>query len=153
MLLIGQFEHTIDAKGRLAVPAEIRSRWVAERDGGAWFAVPWSGGRIRLYTETEFNKRAAAALGTGLTPSEELAELQAVLFGHSARLEMDSAGRVRIPDAMLTAAGLGKEVVLVGCGDRLEVRDRSSWQGGAPERLSSIPELLRKLEERGKDLG
>lgn len=153
MLLIGQFEHTIDAKGRLAVPAEIRARWVAERDGGAWFAVPWSGGRIRLYTETEFNKRAAAALGTGLTPSEELAELQAVLFGSSARLEMDSAGRVRIPDSMLGAVGLGKEVVLVGCGDRLEIRDRSGWQDAAAQRLNSIPELLRKLEERGKDLG
>ncbi|MFG0292108.1 MAG: division/cell wall cluster transcriptional repressor MraZ [Phycisphaerales bacterium JB065] len=153
MLLIGQFEHTIDAKGRLAVPAEIRGRWVAERDGGAWFAVPWSGGRIRLYTETEFNKRAAAALGTGLTPSEELAELQAVLFGSSARLEMDSAGRVRIPDSMLGAVGLGKEVVLVGCGDRLEIRDRSGWQDAAAQRLNSIPELLRKLEERGKDLG
>ena len=153
MLLIGQFEHTIDAKGRLAVPAEIRGRWVAERDGGAWFAVPWSGGRIRLYTETEFNKRAAAALGTGLTPSEELAELQAVLFGSSARLEMDSAGRVRIPDSMLGAVGLGKEVVLVGCGDRLEVRDRSGWQDAAKQRLDSIPELLRRLEERGKNLG
>jgi MraZ protein len=153
VLLIGQFEHTIDAKGRLAVPAEIRARWVAERDGGAWFAVPWSGGRIRLYTETEFNKRASAALGSGLTPSEELAELQAVLFGCSARLETDSAGRVRIPDSMLSAAGLGREVVLVGCGDRLEVRDRSSWKSGDEARLSSIPELLRKLEQRGKDLG
>lgn len=153
MLLIGQFEHTIDAKGRLAIPAEIRARWVAERDGGAWFAVPWSGGRIRLYTETEFNRRATAALGTGLTPSDELAELQAVLFGCSARLETDSAGRVRIPDALLAAAKLDKEVVLVGCGDRLEVRDRSSWKSGDEARLNSLPELLRKLEERGKDLG
>jgi len=153
VLLIGQFEHTIDAKGRLAIPAEIRARWVAEQDGGAWFAVPWSGGRIRLYTETEFNRRAQAALGTGLTPSEELAELQAVLFGHSARLEMDSAGRVRIPDSMLGAAGLGKEVVLVGCGDRLEVRDRAGWKHGDEARLNSLPELLRTLEQRGRDLG
>jgi MraZ protein len=153
VLLIGQFEHTIDAKGRLAIPAEIRARWVAERDGGAWFAVPWSGGRIRLYTETEFNKRAAAALGSGLTPSEELAELQAVLFGCSARLEPDSAGRVRIPDSITNAVKLGKEVVLVGCGDRLEVQDRSAWRAGDEARVNSIPELLRKLEARGKDLG
>ena len=153
MLLIGQFEHTIDAKGRLAIPAEIRARWIAERDGGAWFAVPWSGGRIRLYTETEFNKRATAALGTGLTPSEELAELQSVLFGLSARIETDSVGRARIPDSMLAAAGLGKEVVLVGCGDRLEIRDRAGWKDGDEARLNSLPELLRKLEQRGKDLG
>ena len=46
MLLIGQFEHTIDAKGRLAVPAEIRARWVAERDGGAWFANRCKRGKL-----------------------------------------------------------------------------------------------------------
>lgn len=152
MLLIGQYEHTIDAKGRLAIPAEIRARWVAERDGGAWFAVPWPGGRIRLYTETEFNKRAMAALGTGLTASEELAEFQAILFGSSARLEMDSAGRVRIPDSIMNAVKLGKEVAVVGCGDRLEIRDRTAWTAGDDTRVNTIPELLRKLEEKGRGL-
>ena len=62
MLFTGQHEHTIDAKKRLAIPAEFRSQWRTEVDGAAWFAVPWlttSGlGVIRLYTERDFHAKA-----------------------------------------------------------------------------------------------
>lgn len=147
MLFTGQYEHTIDAKGRLAIPAEIRARWTEAADGKAWYAVPWVGGLIRLYTESDYERLAAARPGT-LTPGAEEAELQATLFGSSRRLEPDSAGRIRIPDQMVAVVGLGTEVVLVGAGDRLEVRDRASWQAGEAERLARLPSLIARLSGR-----
>ncbi len=147
MLFTGHYAHTIDSKGRLAIPAEIRARWRSEADGSAWFAVPWPTGCLRLYTEVDFHNRAASR-AVSLTPSPDEAELQATLFGLSARVEMDSAGRVRLPDETLKLVGLGTEVVLVGAGDRLEVRDRAEWEKSKADRLAQMPDLMRRIEER-----
>ena len=148
MLFTGEYEHTIDAKKRLAIPADIRGRWRPEEDGAGWFAVPWRNGLIRLYTERGFHDRALSGRAT-LTPDEDEAELQATLFGLSARLEMDSAGRVRFPEEMLELVGLQSEVVLIGAGDRLEVRDRNSWRESRADRLGQLPELMKRIGSRG----
>ena len=151
MLFTGQHEHTIDAKKRLAIPAEFRSQWRSEEDGNAWFAVPWLTslelGVIRLYTERDFHARAVDP-DLSLTPDEDEAELQATLFGLAARIPPDSAGRVRIPDEMLELVGMPNEVVLVGAGDRLEVRDRAAWRASRQERLKSLPSLLERLGKK-----
>ncbi|MEO1129996.1 MAG: hypothetical protein AAFX05_09890 [Planctomycetota bacterium] len=147
MLFTGQYEHTIDSKNRLAIPADIRGRWDATRDGAAWFAVPWVGGVIRLYTEMEFQRRASSGELT-LTPDEDEAELQATLFGLSRRLEMDASGRVRLPEEMLELVELEPEIVLIGAGERLEIRDRAQWQASKAERLRKLPELMRRISSK-----
>ena len=122
MLFTGQFEHSIDAKQRLAVPAEIRNRWDATRDGAAWYAVPWlsdAGGVIRLYTENEFHRRSAIGDAT-LLPDEDEARIQQTLFGLARRIEPDSAGRVRLPEDLLQFVSIRTDVTLVGAGDRLD---------------------------------
>ena len=147
MLFTGEYEHSIDAKGRLAIPADVRARWQPEVDGLGWVAVPWTGGVVRLYPQGAFEARAAAGPLT-LTPGEDEAELQATLFGLAARLEMDGAGRVRLPDDLLSMVGLTAEVVLVGAGDRLELRDRAAWRASKSARLKQLPELIARLSAR-----
>jgi MraZ protein len=147
VLFTGQFEHTIDAKNRLAIPAEIRSRWEPTRHGTTWFAVPWTGGVIRLYPETGFHARAGAGELT-LTPDEDEAELQATLFGLARQLDVDGSGRIRLPEEMLELTGLPTEVVLVGAGDRLEVRDRGEWRASKAARLAQLPELMRRISSK-----
>ena len=147
MLFTGQYDYSIDAKGRLAVPADIRQQWDTTRDGAAWFAVPWVGGLIRLYTETSFVTRASG-LGGSLLPDEDEAELQATFFGLAERVTPDSAGRIRLPEAMREMAGLETEVTLVGAGDRLEVRDRKAWRESKAERLSKLPELMNRISAK-----
>lgn len=149
MLLYGNTEPTIDAKGRLAIPAKIRTQWDPQRDGGAWFAMPWIGGVIRLYTEAQFQRLAEPALSGTLTPSADQAALQQMLFSHAERLEMDAAGRVRLPEAMLELTGVGREVALIGCGDRLEIHDRSAWRERSSTGHASLPELLERVLRTG----
>jgi len=141
VLFTGQYEHVIDAKNRLAIPAEVRSRWQTKRDGEAWYAMPWPGNVLRLYSENRF-EALAADMSLTLTPEEDEAALQVNLFGMARRLEMDSAGRIRLPDEVLTLSGLAGEVVLVGAGDRLEVHDRNTWREGMKDRLARLPELI-----------
>ncbi len=147
VIFFGQYEHSIDAKQRLAIPAEIRSLWRPEVHGGAWFAVPWTGRIIRLYPELDFTNRAKTGF-LSLTPDEDEAELQATLFGFSVRIEMDSAGRIRLPEEMLKLTGLGTEVVLIGAGDRMEIRDRASWRETKSSRIAQLPELVERISAR-----
>jgi MraZ protein len=149
VLLTGQYEHTIDAKGRVAIPADIRSRWEPQRDGGAWYAVPWVGGIIRLYSETTFQKRASE-LPSSFVQGENADDLQATLFGLAARLEPDNAGRVRLPDQQTSLTGLSSEVMIVGAGDRLEIHDRAAWKESCAKRLSELPNLMSRLSEQMK---
>lgn len=163
MLFTGQYEHAIDAKNRLAIPADIRSQWTAQECGGAWYAIPCVSSRpngesdekpgspppashacglIRLYTEADFKARANL-YRSSLTPDPDMAELQATLFGLTCRLEMDSAGRVRLPDDLLAYTELPRDVTLVGAGEWLEVRDRALWRSSIKERLDRLPSLLR----------
>lgn len=150
MLFTGQYEHSIDAKGRLAVPADIRQRWDATRDGAAWYAVPWDDGTtksIRLYTETSFVSRAET-LAQSLLPDEDEAELQSTFFGFAKRVVPDSAGRIRLPELLVEIVELEHEVMLVGSGDRLEVRDRASWQASLGQRLAQLPELMKRISAK-----
>lgn len=147
MLFTGHYEHTIDSKRRLAIPADIRSRWEAERDGAAWYALPWPGGIVRLYTEAVF-KSKAADYWMSLTPDEDEADMLRTLFGLSARLEPDSAGRIRFPDETLELAGLGAEVALVGVRDYLEVWDRAAWRDSMKDRLERLGEQMRRVDSK-----
>jgi len=147
VLFTGHYEHTIDAKHRLAIPADIRNQWIAEHHGAAWYATPWVGSVIRLYTESDFKARAREHM-LGLTPDADHAELLSTLFGLSSRLEPDSAGRIKISPELLELVDLDSEIVLVGCGEWLEIQDRAQWRASRKDRLMQIPALMQRLDAK-----
>lgn len=152
MLFTGHSEHTIDSKLRLAIPAKYRSQLDRDRDGSAWYCVPWPGGVLRLYTERTFEDLAQRGEGS-LTPNEDEADLEAQLFGFAERLEMDAQGRISLPRTHLELTELfrgdaGTEVVIVGARNRLEVRERSGWLAGQKERFERLPSLVSRIEAK-----
>ncbi|GMV24725.1 MAG: transcriptional regulator MraZ [Phycisphaerae bacterium] len=143
MFFTGSSDITIDSKQRLAIPAKFRSKLDPAKDA-AWFCVPWPGGILRLYPESEFTSLAAGWNRT-LIPNSQQAELEAAVFGMAERIEMDSAGRITIPKGLLDMAGLGTEVAVVGAMNRLEVRDRGAWQAGQLDRFSKLQAMAEKF--------
>jgi MraZ protein len=143
----GNAEITIDAKQRLSIPAKFRSLVEAGRDGVAWIAVPYPGGIIRLYTESGFRVLAERGEQT-LTPDEDVARLQATLFGLAERIEPDSVHRITLPKTHLELTGLGTDVVVLGAGDRLEVRDRAVWKDEVKTNFGSLTSIVRAIEDR-----
>lgn len=146
MIFTGHAELTIDAKQRLAIPAKHRALLRPERDGVAWYCVPWSGGRLMLYTESRFTELAEKRRAT-LSPDEEEAGADANFFGLTERLEMDTAGRITIPRQHLSLTGIGTDVVMIGAGLRLEVWDKQAWTAGLEDRFKGLPSLMRKVED------
>ncbi len=147
MLFTGHSEHSIDAKQRVSIPAKVRNQWDQDRDGSAWYSVPWPRGCVRLYTEKEFKNLASRHSAT-LTPGEEESELELQLFGLAERIEMDSAGRVALPKTHLELTGLKSDVVIVGVLNRLEIWDRTSWKSKLEERFNALPHLVARIEAK-----
>lgn len=142
MVFTGTYEHAIDAKNRVAIPAEIRTLVQARRsDTAVLYVTLGEGNALCLYTEAGFEARAAELLGSD-GDKDQVLMYERVWFSLARRVELDSAGRVRLPESLLKRAGLKAEVVLLGVNDHLEIRDRTAWYAYLQQALAEQPSLL-----------
>ena len=120
-MFLGEYEHSIDAKGRMAVPAKFRG----QLDRGAVI----SKGRDRclsIYTMARWEEKSAV-LADGKT-EEELRDFERRIFPSASEVELDGQGRLVIPAKLRTYAGLESEVTVAGVRDHIEIWDRATWQ-------------------------
>lgn len=126
-MFLGEFQHTLDAKQRLAIPNELRKRWNPAEHGEALIASPGPNGALWLWPERTF-ERLAGELGTSLRQDADMADFQRKVFSQSASLSIDSAGRIRIPDRMLSKYGLSGAIVVIGAGHHMELFSSQGWE-------------------------
>jgi transcriptional regulator MraZ len=140
----GTFDHTLDAKNRLTVPARYRSL-LAE---GVVLATPvdllpcvgvWRAEDYEAYTRRALEGQPAI--------SARRAELARFLYGGSHDVDLDAAGRIMIPSSLREAAGLAKDVKVVGAGERLELWDATGWNGHLQALQSSIAEVTARADD------
>ncbi|HPF40771.1 MAG TPA: hypothetical protein P5081_18290 [Phycisphaerae bacterium] len=141
MIFTGHYEHTIDSKNRLAIPRKYRSRLDPERDGAGFVITP---GRpsttLWMYTERAFEELASHAKST-LIPDEDQLYFDKVFFPLAEYLDLDAQGRVLLPDKMLERAGLGKEVMVCGVRDHIEIRPRGEFEEDMEAALKQFSEF------------
>jgi|SRR5438876_6836524 MraZ protein len=130
-MFLGQFDHTIDAKGRMAVPAKFRG----QLEKGAVISKG-KGTCLSVYTMQRWEEKSAE-LAAGKT-NDELRELERRIYASAGEIELDGQGRLVIPARLRTYAGLDSEVTVAGVRDHFEIWDRAVWQ-----------EYEAKLEEEG----
>jgi MraZ protein len=120
-MFLGEYEHTIDAKGRMAVPAKFR----AQMDRGA-VVSKGMGTCLSVYTMPRWEEKSAE-LAAGKA-SDELRDFERRIYPSAGEVELDGQGRMIIPARLRTYANLGNEVTVVGVRDHFEIWDRQSWQ-------------------------
>jgi MraZ protein len=148
VVFTGQSDHLIDAKGRLAIPAKYRKEeWGTGLPGSAWYCIPWPTGHLRLYTEATFTRLASMESGS-LTPDEDVAELERLLYGSAERLESDAQGRVILPRTHQDETRIGTEVTVVGARDRIEVHGRAAWTAAMEQRKTQMAAVLARMSAR-----
>jgi MraZ protein len=141
VLFTGEYEHTIDAKQRLAIPAEIRARLDAKQHGEAFYLTLGANGHLWLWPEKTF-ERMAGGYESSLLKAEEMMEFEEILFSQASRLDLDTAGRVRLPERMMLEAGLSATVVILGVKDHLELRDPEKWKASRQQKLAKQAEIM-----------
>ena len=140
MAFHGTFEHSLDAKNRLTVPAKFRAALA-----GKVFLVRGVDPCISVYPELTYTTLTEAAL-EGMNPfSTQARELKRLFHSTATDTELDSAGRVMLTSRHLEHAGIDREVVITGAGDCLELWDRSAWEAYDRDLSQRAPDLTASL--------
>jgi MraZ protein len=126
-MFLGEFEHSLDAKRRLAIPAEIRDSWSVADHGENLVAVPGANGHLWIWPSKSFDS-VMKVFPREFLRDPNLVRFETQVLSKTAKLQFDSAGRVRIPDQLLEAYGLRDKVTILGIYDHLELVDSAQWK-------------------------
>lgn len=141
-MLVGEYEHLVDEKNRLTLPAKFRQAF------GEGVVLTRGVDRCVLaYRRPDWARLVESRLAPLDPFSEAARRLQRHFFGGASEDVPDRQGRVTLPGNLIEHGGLGREVTVVGVHDHLEIWDRAAWRhelettegsvGDAAERLAS----------------
>jgi len=126
-MFLGQYAHSFDDKFRLTVPAKFREPLA---DGA--FVVQGLDNNLMVLTASAFEMIYQRLMAMNMMDPAARA-LRRIILGNAAQLELDSAGRILIPQVLRDLVGLGNEAVLVGQGDYFEVWQPALWKAQEAE--------------------
>src|SRR5215216_1185176 len=139
-MLLGSYDHTIDDKNRLTLPAKFRQAFA---DGV--FVTRGLDGCLFAYRREDWNRLVESRLSTLDPLSPETRRLERFFYAGASESELDKQGRVMIPAQLLEHAKLGREVVVAGVNDRLEIWDRAAWRKELAEVEGSAEDVAERL--------
>ena len=140
----GTFDHTLDAKNRLTVPARYRA---ALAEGVVLAMTVDLKPCVGVWHPEEYESYSRRALAELPPLSPRLSELERFFYGSSQDADLDAAGRIQVPGFLSDYAHLHKEVVVVGAGDRLEVWSKDAWSDHRPTLLSGVATITAHVDD------
>jgi MraZ protein len=138
-MLLGEYEHTIDDKNRLTLPARFRGAFA---DGVV--VTRGMDGCLYAYTRADWTEHVEARLNRLDPLSKEARTMKRFFYSAATEVEPDKQGRILIPPALAQHAGLGREVVVAGVQDHAEIWDRAQWR----EQLKEVEGSAEHVAER-----
>lgn len=121
-MFMGEYNHAIDPKGRIIVPAKFR-----ESLGDAFVVTQGLDGCLFVYSDTEW-QAFEEKLKTLPMANKDARKFVRFFLAGAARVEVDKQGRILLPSNLRQFAGLEKDCALVGVGGRVEIWDRERWE-------------------------
>jgi MraZ protein len=139
-MLLGEFEHTIDDKNRLTLPAKFR-----EALSGGVVLTRGMDGCLYCYPRQDWERTVDQRLAALDPLSKEGRLMQRFFFAGASESEPDKQGRVMVPATLAEHAGIGREVVVAGVRDHLEIWDRTAWRAHLREIEGSAEHVAERL--------
>ncbi len=129
--MTGTYEHNIDAKGRLAIPSKLRDEL-----GSTFYLAMGVDACLAVYPQSTWDRFTEKFASLPMSQSKKMRSL----FANAARCELDSQGRIVIPQKLKKYAGIEKDVVIIGVHDRAEIWAAEKW--AAEEEEEMTPEKM-----------
>ena len=142
-MLIGEYKHNLDTKGRMAVPAKFRDALIA----GA-IITRGIDSCLFVFTNADWDVLAKKLIALPLAQANSRAFARLMLAG-ATDVAPDNQGRILIPDYLRKYAGLKKEVIVAGLYNRIEIWDDAAWTAYKIKTESSSEAIAEKLGELG----
>lgn len=132
-MFMGQYNHTIDAKGRIFVPAKFR-----EALGEHFVVTAGLDGCLFLYPDEKWNEFAEQL--KNLPGTKEARQLQRYFLAGAADMEIDKQGRILIPPHLRERGALKKDVIFVGVLGKIELWSNERWNENRFENMDDAAE-------------
>ena len=116
--MTGEYMHSVDAKGRLFIPAKLR-----EDLGTVFYVTVASDGCLSAYSSDSWNQFLEKLKTLPLAKRKGMRWF----FANAAKCELDAQGRILLPQKLRDYAALTKEVAIIGVGDHAEIWDAAKW--------------------------
>ena len=145
-MFLGRFEHTIDEKGRLNIPARFRDLFI-ERSSGKLILTCFDS-CIEAYPLDEWRHLEEKLKSLSLF-QKDVRTFSRLVYSSAAECALDSQGRILIPSQLREMAQLGRDVTLAGAFNRMEIWSRERWEEFYGESYPHLPQLAQKLAELG----
>ena len=142
-MFIGEYNHTIDPKGRLIIPAKFR-----EALGDEFVVTKGLDGCLFVYANTEWNNFEEKLRTLPLT-NKNARQFTRFFLAGAAACEVDKQGRILIPQVLREFAKLEKDVVLVGVASRIEIWSKEVWEESISTYDTDMDEVAENMENLG----
>ena len=142
-MFMGEYGHTIDAKGRIIVPAKFR-----ESLGDNFIITKGLDNCLFVYTNEEWQRFEEKLKTLPLTNKNARTFTRFFLAG-AASVEVDKQGRILLPSVLREFAGLEKDVVLVGVASRIEIWSKDRWTESISTYDDDMDEVAANMESLG----
>ena len=140
-MLVGEYQHSVDAKGRMIMPAKFR-----EELGDSFVVTKGLDNSLFIFSKEEWarldEKLAQLPLSKGRT-------MQRFFYGSMAECEIDKQGRVLLPANLREYASLEKDVVVVGLNRRAEIWSKDKWDEQNESFMESADDVALQMEDLG----
>ena len=125
--MTGTYEHSIDAKGRLFIPAKLRGEL-----GVTFYLAMGVDECLAIYPQETWNRFTEKFASLPMSQSAAMRPL----FANASKCELDSQGRIVIPQKLRKYAGLEKDAVIIGVNDRAEIWSAETWNAREEEEMT-----------------
>jgi len=142
-MFFGEYEHAIDEKSRLTLPARFRDDL-----GGGIVIAKAIDSNLDVYPRASWTAVVEARLADLDPFARETRELQRYFFSGAVDAVPDKQGRVLVPPKLAERAGLEREVVVVGVYDHLEIWDRAAWGEHLQAVEGRVDDVAERLAEK-----
>ena len=121
-MLMGEYSHSLDTKGRLIMPAKLR-----QDIGDRFILTKGLDGCLFAFSQTEWNNFEEKLKSLPLSDKNARNFVRFFLSG-ATECEIDKQGRFLIPNNLRTAANLEKDAIIIGVGTRIEIWNKETWE-------------------------
>ncbi len=142
-MFIGEYNHSLDAKGRVALPAKFRQKL-----GEGAIITRGLDHCLFIYNKSDWEELAQKLKALPLTNSKARAFSRLMLAG-AMEVEFDAQGRILVPEYLRAYASLKKQTVFAGVYSRIEIWDEAAWRSYKSQTEASSDDIAEKLGELG----
>ena len=142
-MLLGEYIHSIDEKNRLSLPAKFR-----EVLGKKIVVVPWLDNCLSVFTQKEWQKVSDKLSASSMLQSDNRS-FNRFMFGGAVEAEIDSIGRILVPDFLKKWATLKDKAAIIGVQNRIEIWNEEIWNEYKKSVEKKADSLAEKLGQVG----